>query len=129
MKESENIPNLFAGERLREGANINKSLLVLGQVISKLSDGSREHIPFRNSKLTRILKDSLGGNAKTSIICTVTPAEREQTKSTLEFASRAKTIVQHVTKNEVISQCTLFNFFVMCWFKFRFWMTAHTLRG
>ena len=68
---------------------------------SRLSEGSKDHIPFRESKLTRILKDSLGGNAKTTMICTVTPAEKEQTKSTLEFASRAKTIVQHVQKNEV----------------------------
>ena len=73
----------------------------LGQVISKLSEGA-EHIPFRGSKLTRILKNSLGGNAKTTIICTISPAELEQTKSTLEFASRAKKIVQHAKKNEVI---------------------------
>lgn len=90
------------GDRFREGANINKSLLVLGQVISKLSEGSTEHIPFRNSKLTRILKNSLGGNTKTAIICTVTPAEYAQTRSTLEFASRAKKIVQHAHVNEVM---------------------------
>ena len=57
--------------------------------------------PSPDSKLTRILKDSLGGNSRTTIICTVTPAEREQTKSTLGFASRAKTIMQHTKKNEV----------------------------
>ena len=55
-----------------------------------------------DSKLTRILKDSLGGNSRTTIICTVTPAEREQTKSTLGFASRAKTIIQHTKKNEIL---------------------------
>ena len=57
------------------GANINNSLMILGQVISKLSEGAKEHIPFRNSKLTRILKNSLGGNTKTAIMCCVTPAE------------------------------------------------------
>ncbi|QQP36665.1 Centromere protein E_ 312kDa, partial [Caligus rogercresseyi] len=94
------------GKSLREGGNINKSLLVLSQVISKLSEGSREFVPFRDSKLTRILKSSLGGNARTAIICTVTPAEREQTKSTLEFAFRAKNIVQHAQVNEVLDDKT-----------------------
>ncbi|CAB4067021.1 CENPE [Lepeophtheirus salmonis] len=94
------------GERLREGGNINKSLLVLSQVISKLSEGSRDFVPFRDSKLTRILKNSLGGNARTAIICTVTPVEKEQTKSTLEFASRAKNIVQHAKVNEVLDDQT-----------------------
>ena len=60
------------------GANINNSLMILGQVISKLSEGAKEHIPFRNSKLTRILKNSLGGNTKTAIMCCVTPAEEVQ---------------------------------------------------
>ena len=49
--------------------------MVLGEVIKKLSSGDSKHVPFRNSKLTRILKNSLGGNTKTAIICTVTPAE------------------------------------------------------
>merc|ERR1712223_1534322 len=75
------------------------SLMVLGQVISKLSEGDSKHVPFRDSKLTRILKNSLGGNTKTAIICTVTPAEYEQTKSTLDFAARAKKIVQHAHVN------------------------------
>ena len=70
--------------------------MVLGQVISKLSEGDIGHVPFRDSNLTRILKKSLGGNTKTAIICTVTPAEDSQTKSTLDFAARAKKIVQHV---------------------------------
>ena len=77
--------------------------MVLGQVISKLSDGTAvKHVPFRNSKLTRILKNSLGGNTKTAIICTVTPAEVVQTKSSLEFAARAKKIVQHAEVNEIL---------------------------
>ena len=81
-------------------------LILKLQVISKLSEGSTEHIPVRGSKLTRILKNSLGGNSRTTIVCTVTPAstEREQTKSTLEFASRAKKIVQHTKRNEVLDQ-------------------------
>ena len=75
--------------------------MVLGQVISKLSEGHTGHVPFRDSNLTRILKKSLGGNTKTAIICTVTPAEDVQTKSTLDFAARAKKIVQHATVNEI----------------------------
>ena len=78
--------------------------MVLGQVISKLSEGNKGHVPFRNSKLTRILENSLGGNTKTAIICTVTPAEEVQTKSTLEFAARAKTIVQHAHVNEILDE-------------------------
>ncbi len=69
----------------------------------KLSEGvgSTDHIPYRNSKLTRLLKNSLGGNARTAMICNITPAETSLTKSTLEFAARAKKIVQHAQKNEV----------------------------
>ena len=58
------------GARLKEGCNINQSLMTLGQVIKKLSGGDTAHIPYRDSKLTRILQNSLGGNAKTAIICT-----------------------------------------------------------
>jgi len=97
------------GDRLKEGANINNSLMILGQVISKLSEGAKDHIPFRNSKLTRILKNSLGGNTKTAIICTVTPAEEVQTKSTLDFAQRAKKIVQHAHVNEILDERALMN--------------------
>ncbi|PVU99734.1 hypothetical protein BB559_000457 [Furculomyces boomerangus] len=84
------------GMRLREGAHINKSLLALGTVIAKLaeSDSDRGHIPYRDSKLTRILQSSLGGNSRTVIICTITLAEpySDETHSTLKFANRAKTI-------------------------------------
>jgi len=92
------------GIRLKEGCNINNSLMVLGQVIQKLSSGDKGHINFRDSNLTRILQNSIGGNAKTAIICTVTPAEMsvEQTISTLRFASQAKTIQNHATVNEVL---------------------------
>ncbi|KAJ2828536.1 hypothetical protein FBU31_002892, partial [Coemansia sp. 'formosensis'] len=84
------------GQRLKEGAHINKSLLSLGTVIARLAEdgGDRGHIPYRDSKLTRILQPSLGGNAKTLIICTITPSPDyiEEALSTLKFASRAKTI-------------------------------------
>ena len=78
------------GARLKEGANINKSLLTLGNVIAKLSTGERSHVPFRDSKLTRILEPALGGNSRTAIICTITPAamHSEETISTLKFATR-----------------------------------------
>ena len=79
--------------------------MVLGQVIRKLSDGTSDvHVPFRESLLTRILKNSLGGNTKTAILCTVTPAEKDQTKSTLEFATRSKNIVQHAHVNEILDE-------------------------
>ncbi|XP_037086361.1 LOW QUALITY PROTEIN: kinesin-like protein KIN-7L, partial [Pollicipes pollicipes] len=90
------------GERFREGCSINSSLFELGNVISKLSEGA-PFINYRNSKLTRILQTSLGGNAKTAIICTVTPAAVEETHSTLRFASRAKTIKNKPHINEVVS--------------------------
>lgn len=94
------------GIRLKEGSHINKSLLTLGTVIGRLSEGSeRGHIPYRDSKLTRILQPSLGGNARTAIICTITKAQAfsEETASTLKFASRAKTIRNRPEVNEVIS--------------------------
>jgi centromeric protein E len=85
------------GVSLKEGGSINKSLLMLGQAIQKLSSGDQKHINYRDSKLTRILQNSLGGNAKTAVIATVTPAQmsEEQTLSTLRFASQAKTIKTH----------------------------------
>lgn len=71
--------------RLKEGSNINKSLLALSTVIQKLSEGGEQknHINYRDSKLTRILQPSLGGNALTAIICTMTPAAIEESKNTL----------------------------------------------
>ncbi|KAG2390285.1 Kinesin-like protein [Vigna angularis] len=95
------------GVRLKEGKYINKSLMVLGNVINKLSEGSKQrgHIPYRDSKLTRILQPALGGNAKTSIICTIAPEEIhiEETRGTLQFASRAKRITNCVQVNEELS--------------------------
>ncbi|KAH0909819.1 hypothetical protein HID58_033140 [Brassica napus] len=103
---SERIAKTGAGGvRLTEGKYINKSLMILGNVINKLSESSklRAHIPYRDSKLTRILQPALGGNAKTCIICTIAPEEHhiEESKGTLQFASRAKRITNCAQINEV----------------------------
>ncbi|KAL6702506.1 tubulin-dependent ATPase kip3 [Coniothyrium glycines] len=90
------------GERLIEGANINKSLLALGSCINALCDArKRNHIPYRNSKLTRLLKFSLGGNCKTVMIVCVSPssAHFDETQNTLRYANRAKNIQTKVIKN------------------------------
>lgn len=71
------------GVRAQEAGLINKSLLALTTVINRLSEDERQHINFRDSKLTRILEASLGGNSKTAIICAVTPAYLEETNATL----------------------------------------------
>ena len=83
-----------AGKRLEEAKNINKSLTVLGQVIYSLTDGKSTHIPYRDSKLTRVLQDSLGGNSKTCLIvtCSPSPFNEAETVSTLRFGVRAKAI-------------------------------------
>ncbi|XP_060908635.1 centromere-associated protein E isoform X3 [Labrus mixtus] len=89
------------GARFKEGCNINRSLFTLGQVIKKLTDESQKGFTnYRDSKLTRILQNSLGGNAKTVIICTITPVTLEETLSTLQFASTAKKMKNdpHVTE-------------------------------
>ncbi|MBD4018238.1 hypothetical protein GUI04_04225, partial [Xanthomonas citri pv. citri] len=65
---------LSAGTRLKEGGHINRSLLTLGTVIRKLSKSRNGHVPYRDSKLTRILQNALGGNARTAIVCTLSPA-------------------------------------------------------
>ncbi|PQP93468.1 kinesin-related protein 11 [Prunus yedoensis var. nudiflora] len=109
---SERIAKTGAGGvRLKEGKYINKSLMILGNVINKLSDGAknRGHIPYRDSKLTRILQPALGGNAKTSIICTIAPEEVhiEETKGTLQFASRAKRITNCAQVNEILTDAAL----------------------
>ncbi|KAM4579174.1 centromere-associated protein E [Fundulus diaphanus] len=89
------------GARLKEGCNINLSLFTLGQVIKKLTDESQKGFTnYRDSKLTRILQNSLGGNAKTVIISTITPVSLDETLSTLQFASTAKKMKNdpHVTE-------------------------------
>jgi kinesin family protein 18/19 len=93
---------LNRGERLLEGANINKSLLALGGCINALCDPrKRNHVPYRNSKLTRLLKFSLGGNCKTVMIVCVSPssAHFDETQNTLRYANRAKNIQTKVTRN------------------------------
>lgn len=94
-------------ERFRESTRINVSLTFLTQVISKLSRGDRGHINFRDSKLTRILRNSLGGNAHTAIVCTVNPCSNEQTLRTLQFASSAKKIQNTPVVNEIVDNTTL----------------------
>ena len=90
------------GERLTEGANINKSLLALGGCINALCDRrQKQHVPYRNSKLTRLLKFSLGGNCKTVMIVCISPssAHYDETQNTLRYANRAKNIQTKVTRN------------------------------
>ncbi|KAK3914111.1 Centromere-associated protein E [Frankliniella fusca] len=91
------------GDQFKEGCAINKSLFTLGKVISQLSDGDTSFVNFRDSKLTRILQSSLGGNALTAIICAITPAAIDETSSTLGFASRARNIKTKAQVNEVVS--------------------------
>merc|ERR1719447_2382838 len=111
---SENIGRSGAVEkRAREAGTINQSLLTLGRVISSLVENT-PHVPYRESKLTRLLKDSLGGHTKTSIIATISPAacNLEETLSTLDYASRAKCIKnkpevnQKLTKKALIKEYT-----------------------
>ncbi len=94
-----------SGNVLKEAQTINKSLTMLGIVISALSEGNRSHIPYRDSKLTRILQESLGGNSKTTIIICASPAavNEHETKSTLEFGKRAKTIKNVVAVNQELT--------------------------
>ncbi|KAL0714091.1 hypothetical protein Bca4012_021069 [Brassica carinata] len=101
--------SLSAGTRLKEGGHINRSLLTLGTVIRKLSKEKTGHIPFRDSKLTRILQSSLGGNARTAIICTLSPAgiHVEQSRNTLLFASCAKEVATNAQVNVVMSDKVL----------------------
>lgn len=91
-----------AGKRQKEAIKINLSLSALGNVISALVDGKSTHIPYRDSKLTRLLQDSLGGNAKTVMIAAIGPASYnyEETLTTLRYASRAKCIRNKPRVNE-----------------------------
>uniref|UniRef100_A0A8D2ZMW5 Kinesin family member 13Bb n=1 Tax=Scophthalmus maximus TaxID=52904 RepID=A0A8D2ZMW5_SCOMX len=96
-----------AGERLKEGSNINKSLSTLGLVISALADqgagkNKSKFVPYRDSVLTWLLKDSLGGNSRTAMVATISPAadNYDETLSTLRYADRAKSIINHAVVNE-----------------------------
>ncbi|URE45942.1 KISc [Musa troglodytarum] len=93
------------GERLKEAANINKSLSTLGHVIMVLADvahGKHRHVPYRDSRLTFLLQDSLGGNSKTMIIANVSPSicSANETLSTLKFAQRARLVQNNAVVNE-----------------------------
>ncbi|XP_035380565.1 kinesin-like protein KIF13B isoform X2 [Electrophorus electricus] len=96
-----------AGDRLKEGSNINKSLTTLGLVISALAEqgagkSKSKFVPYRDSVLTWLLKDSLGGNSRTAMVATISPAadNYDETLSTLRYADRAKNIVNHAVVNE-----------------------------
>lgn len=106
---SENIQRSGAeNKRAAEAGLINKSLLTLGRVINALTDRN-SHIPYRESKLTRLLQDSLGGRTKTCIIATISPAKTnlEETISTLDYAFRAKNIRNKPQANQMINKKTL----------------------
>ncbi|KAH9605673.1 hypothetical protein KSS87_021524 [Heliosperma pusillum] len=96
-----------AGERLKEAGNINRSLSQLGNLINILAEvsqtGKQRHIPYRDSRLTFLLQESLGGNAKLAMICAISPSQscRSETFSTLRFAQRAKAIKNKAVVNEV----------------------------
>ncbi|KAM8837864.1 kinesin-like protein KIF19 isoform 2-T2 [Spinachia spinachia] len=89
------------GQRLKEGAHINRSLLALGNCINALSDKNGKYVNYRDSKLTRLLKDSLGGNSRTVMIAHISPASVgfEESRNTLAYADRAKSIRTRVKKN------------------------------
>ncbi|XP_068602099.1 kinesin heavy chain-like [Brachionichthys hirsutus] len=93
------------GAVLDEAKNINKSLSALGNVIAALSEGTKTHVPYRDSKMTRILQDSLGGNCRTTIIICCSPSvyNEAETKSTLMFGQRAKTIKNTVSVNQELT--------------------------
>lgn len=102
------------GQTLKEGANINKSLSALGNVINALvenANGKKVFVPFRNSKLTRVLQESLGGNSLCTMLATLSPAacNYEETVGTLRYANRAKAIKVSATKNEEASQISRLN--------------------
>ncbi|ETV74982.1 hypothetical protein H257_10587 [Aphanomyces astaci] len=95
------------GDRLKEGAAINKSLSALGNVINMLADRSKKgHVPYRDSKLTRLLQESLGGNSLTVMIAAVSPADYnfDESLGTLQYANRAKSIKNATRKNEDVNE-------------------------
>ncbi|KAM9816877.1 kinesin-like protein KIF18A [Neosynchiropus ocellatus] len=106
------------GARLREGANINRSLLALGNVINALADpkSKKTHIPYRDSKLTRLLKDSLGGNCRTVMIANVSPSSLsyDDTHNTLKYANRAKEIKSSLKSNVVSLDSHIGQYAVIC---------------
>ncbi|MCO5603510.1 hypothetical protein L7F22_057661 [Adiantum nelumboides] len=106
---SESSKTETTGLRRKEGSYINKSLLTLGTVIGKLSDMKASHVPFRDSKLTRLLQSSLSGHGRVSLICTLTPASSnlEETHNTLKFAHRAKRVAIYAAPNRIMDEKSL----------------------
>ncbi|XP_061101701.1 kinesin-like protein KIF18A isoform X1 [Conger conger] len=106
------------GARFREGANINRSLLALGNVINTLADpkSKKAHVPYRDSKLTRLLKDSLGGNCRTIMIANVSPSSLsyDDTYNTLKYANRAKEIKSALKSNVVSLDSHISQYAVIC---------------
>ncbi|KAM4652183.1 kinesin-like protein KIF18B [Discoglossus pictus] len=106
------------GERLREGANINRSLLALINVINALADAKNKkaHIPYRDSKLTRLLKDSIGGNCRTVMIAAVSPSflSYDDTYNTLKYANRAKEIKLSMKSNIINLDCHISKYAAVC---------------
>ncbi|XP_074117151.1 kinesin-like protein KIF18B isoform X2 [Sminthopsis crassicaudata] len=116
---SERASNTHAsGERLREGANINRSLLALINVLNALADakGRKSHVPYRDSKLTRLLKDSIGGNCRTVMIAAVSPSALayEDTYNTLKYADRAKEIKLSLKSNVISLNCHISQYATIC---------------
>lgn len=95
------------GQRMKEGANINKSLSTLGRCISQLAKNSKMLIPYRDSLLTWVLKENLGGNSKTCMIACISPIDLEESLSTLRYATTAKDIKLNAKMNEIIPTVNL----------------------
>ena len=99
------------GDRAKEGISINSGLLALGNVISALGDKNKRalHVPYRDSRLTRLLQDSLGGNSRTLMIACISPSDRDfiETLGTLRYANRAKNIRNKVVANQDKSSQTI----------------------
>ncbi|XP_069461937.1 kinesin-like protein KIF18B isoform X2 [Ambystoma mexicanum] len=106
------------GDRQREGANINRSLLALINVINALADAKSKklHIPYRDSKLTRLLKDSIGGNCRTVMIAAVSPSflSYDDTYNTLKYANRAKEIKLSMKSNVISLDCHISKYAAVC---------------
>ena len=98
----------MSGKQVSEMTAINRSLSALGNCIRALSESGRSHIPFRDSKLTRLLADSLGGNTRTAFIVTLSPAleAADESRMSLQFASRAKRVAVHASVNKTVDDAS-----------------------
>lgn len=107
-----------SADRLKEAQNINKSLSALGDVIAALSDGVK-FIPYRNNKLTQLMQDSLGGNAKTLMFVNFSPADynADETSTSLTYAARVKKIVNNASKAAESEEVGFFSFLCFCFQK------------